>query len=309
MFFSFSLHVGESEGNLFLLILKEVILDGFIDTLKIIPFLFLTYLFMEFLEHRASDRMRSALYKAGSASPLIGGLLGAVPQCGFSAAAANLYTGRVISLGTLIAVFLSTSDEMLPILISGKVPPRAIILILLYKLIVGAAVGYAVDIALRLTRGKREKIDIDALCDEDGCHCENGILRSALHHTLTVGAFVLSVTLIINLLVTLIGADRLSSISGNVPVLSHIIAALVGLIPNCAASVLLCDLAIHGIISVGTMLSGLFSGAGVGILILFKINKHRRENLMIILLLVLSGAFFGLLTDITGLSSLFDLGL
>lgn len=296
-------HTSEDTGILSK-ILDDVLLHGFLDTLKIIPFLLLTYLFMEFIEHKASKKTVRVLERSGKFGPALCGLLGAVPQCGFSAAASNFYTGRVITLGMLISVFLSTSDEMLPIMISGKIPTKAIIFILLYKTLVGIFVGFAVDLSLRLMRIRQEKINIDRLCEEDGCHCERGIFFSALHHTLTVGAFVFAVTLLINVLVVFIGTDAISDIMYDRPFISHIISSLVGLIPNCAVSVLLTDFCIEGFITVGTMLSGLFSGAGVGLLVLFKVNKSIKENLAVVAILIACGTLFGFLADVLNFSSL-----
>ena len=282
--------------------IDEVLLHGFIDTLKLTLLLFLTYLLMEFIEHRASDKVKGMMTKAGCLGPVVGGVFGAVPQCGFSAAAANLYTGRVITLGTLIAVFLSTSDEMLPILVAGNMDIGKVMLILLYKCCVGIAVGFGIDLTMRMMRFKREEINIDEICDNDDCHCENGIVRSALHHTLSVSLFIFAVTALLNALVFFVGDEALSSSLFSVPVLSHILAALIGLIPNCASSVALTQLAMSGVISAGSMMSGLFAGAGVGILVLLKMNKHHRENAVILTLLVVSGVVFGLLADLVGLS-------
>jgi len=286
-------------------IYEEVLLHGILDTLKIIPFLFFTYLLMEFIEHKASGKTRAFMERSGSAGPLAGGLLGAVPQCGFSAAAANFYTGRVITLGTLAAVFLSTSDEMLPIMISGSIPAKAIFAILGYKAGVGMLVGFAIDLTLRLMRRGRPHINIDEICDNDNCHCENGIILSALHHTLTIGGFILIVTLIVNALVLFVGSESLSHVMYGKPLISHAVAAVLGLIPNCAVSVALTNFFIEGFISAGTMLSGLFSGAGVGILVLFKVNKNLKENLAVIGILILSGTLFGFIADLLNFSSLF----
>ena len=277
---------------------SEIFLDGFVDTLKIIPFLFLTYLLMEFIEHKAGDRAEEFMRRAGRFAPLVGGALGAVPQCGFSAAAANLYAGRVLSVGTLIAVFLSTSDEMLPILISGRVGGGKILLILLYKAICGLLAGLAVDLVLRLMRRGEEAINIDAICDEDNCHCERGIWYSALHHTLTISAFVLMITWALNALIFFAGEEAIGEILYNKPVVSHIIAAVCGLIPNCAVSIALTTLCTQGLITVGTMLSGLFSGAGVGILVLFRVNKRLKENLAIVGVLIGLAVLFGLIGEL-----------
>lgn len=305
----FSLHAGSgasgmSGGEIFRGILNEVIIHALLDTLKIIVFLFLTYLLMEFIEHKAGDKLKGFIGSAGKLGPAIGGVLGAVPQCGFSAAAANFYTGHVISLGTLVAVFLSTSDEMLPIMISGSVSVGAIFAILGYKLVCGMLVGFIIDTVLRFMRHGVEEINIDEICENDNCHCERGIFYSAIHHTLTVGGFVLLITLLINSLIFVIGEDTLGEIMYDKPFVGHLIAAVFGLIPNCAVSVALTELCVGGFITVGTMMAGLFSGAGVGLLILFKVNKRYKENLAVLGILIVSGVVFGMLADVIGFSSL-----
>lgn len=302
---SFILHASQGEhSDLWHAIYEEVLLAGLLDTLKIIPFLFITYLLMEFLEHKASRRMVGFMERAGVLGPLAGGLVGAIPQCGFSASASNFYTGRVITLGTLVAVFLSTSDEMLPILISGKISGGAILAILAYKAAVGIFVGFAIDFTLRLMKRKKEPINIDGLCDEDNCHCERGIFFSAIHHTISIGTFVLIITFAVNALVYFVGADNLAKIMYDKPFISHLIAGVFGLIPNCAVSVALTNLALDGLITAGTMLSGLFSGAGVGLLILFKVNKNLKENLTVMGIITAAGIVFGLLADFLNFSAL-----
>ena len=294
---NFLLHTHANSGDFWSELITEVLWHGFLDTLKLILFLFLTYLLMEFIEHKASGKTLGFIKKAGPLGPLPGALVGAVPQCGFSAAAANLYTGRVITVGTLVAVFISTSDEMLPILISGGFPATDILIILAYKIVVAIAVGFAIDGILRLLGKKDEEINIDELCDADDCHCERGILHSAIHHTMTTSLFILLVTMIINAAVFFIGEDALALVMRNTPVLSHAIAAIFGLIPNCAASVILASLASEGIITAGTMMAGLFSGSGIGLLVLFRVNKNLKQNLTITALLVAVGFVFGLLAD------------
>lgn len=286
------------EGDLWHGILEEIFLHGLLDTLKLLPFLFLTYLLMEFIEHRASSGAERFMNRAGVFAPVIGGALGAVPQCGFSAAASNLYTGRIISLGTLVAVFLSTSDEMLPILISGNVPVGSVLIILAYKAGVGIVAGLLIDLVLRLFHRDRGTINVDELCENDNCHCERGIFYSAIHHTLTISLFVLLITVCINALVFFVGEENLGAVMYGKPVIGHLIAAVFGLIPNCAASVALTTLASEGLITVGTMMSGLFSGAGVGLLVLFRVNKHIKENLAVVAILVAVGLVFGFLFDL-----------
>ena len=298
------LHTSGEHTDIWSRIYEEVLLHGILDTLKIIAFLFITYLVMEFIEHRASDKTRKLLERSGTLGPLAGGLLGAAPQCGFSAAGSNFYTGRVITLGTLIAIFLSTSDEMLPILISGKISITAILAILAYKTAVGILVGFAIDLILKLLHRERDPIDIDGICEEEGCHCERGIFFSALHHTLTIGGFILIITFTINALILFVGSENISKIMYDKPIISHIIASVIGLIPNCAVSVTLTNLCVEGIITVGTMLSGLFSGAGVGLLILYRVNKNLKEHLLITAILVIAGTAIGFIGDLLNFSAL-----
>ena len=171
--------------------IEEVIVHGLIDPLPLSPFLVLTYLLREFIEHSSSDKTVRFLKKAGPLGPLIGAGSGMIPQCGFSSVASNLFCTKIISMGTLIAVFLSTSDEMLPLLVSNsEIGAKKIAFILLYKFAVALAIGFLVDTVLRLMRHERENIDIDELCENDNCHCERGIFYSALHHTVKITVFI-----------------------------------------------------------------------------------------------------------------------
>ena len=277
--------------------IDEVILHGLSDTLILVPFLFLTYLLMEFIEHKASQRTVGLLRRAGSFGPLLGGALGAVPQCGFSAVAANLYTAGVVGMGTLVAVFLSTSDEMIPILLGGNAAPLTVLYITLYKAAVGIAVGFLVQLFMRLGGKEERDIDIDAICEEDNCHCERGILHSALHHTLTVSLFILAVTLGLNALMFFVDGDAIGGFVSRTGPFKYSLCSLVGLIPNCASSVLLTKLCLRGVISTGAMISGLLTGAGVGILVLFRMNRSARTNLTVLGIVTAAGVIFGALAD------------
>ena len=240
----------------------EILRDSVLDTLKLIPFLFATYLLMEYIEHKMSDKTQAAVSRAGKFGPLIGGLLGVVPQCGFSASAASLYSGRIISLGTLLAVFLSTSDEMLPIFISEKVSPGRIIEILIIKVITAVIFGAAADIVARMLHREKAGIDVHCICEDDNCHCEeDGILKSAVKHTLQITLFIFIVSLALDTVFRFLGEDRLSEVFVSVPVLGCVISSLVGLIPNCAASVVITELYLSGIISSGAMIAGLLAAA------------------------------------------------
>lgn len=282
--------------------IDSVIFHSLIEVLKLLPFLFLTYVFMEFIEHKASDKTVSLMKRSGKLGPMIGGVAGLVPQCGFSAMAANLFAGKVISLGTLIAVFLSTSDEMLPLLIGNPdIGVGKILLILAYKLIGAILIGFLVDLILHLTKKSEEEINIDEICDSDNCHCERGILHSAIHHTVSIALFVLISGILINTAIFFIGEERMIELTYDKPVIGHLIAALLGLIPSCAVSVALTEFYTSGFITAGCMLAGLFSGAGVGILVLFRVSKDIKRNLIAVSILVASGFLLGLLCDLIGI--------
>lgn len=274
----------------------DVCLDAVLDTLKLLPFLFLTYLVMEYLEHKTGEKTERMIRKAGYFGPFIGSLLGAFPQCGFSAAASNLYAGRVITLGSLLAIYLSTSDEMLPILISEKAPVKTIGLILLGKILTGMIVGAAVD-AIVGKFGKQEHEHIHEICEHDHCHCEEGILKSALHHTVQIAFYIFLIGLALNTLLHFVGEDVLGSIILNRPILGPVLASLVGLIPNCAGSVVITQLYLTNVISTGSAFAGLLTGSGVGLLILFRVNHDRKENFRILALLYGIGVVVGILLE------------
>lgn len=280
----------------------DVVLDALLDSLKLLPFLFLTYLFMEFLEHKAGDKTRAAMAKAGRVGPLFGAGLGLLPQCGFSAAAAGLYAGRVVTVGTLLAVFLATSDEMLPVFIGEGVSPRVILTVLGCKFVLALAVGFAADLIIRRRPDEQGMID---LCQQEHCHCENGILRSALHHTLHIFLFVLLINLALAGTFAAVGEARVAAMMNGLPVLGECAAALIGLVPNCAASVAVATLYVKGVIPAGAMLAGLLTGAGAGLLVLFRSDRrHWRSNLLIVATLFAVGVLFGTLFDLTGLADL-----
>ena len=279
----------------------EVLEDALIDSIKLLPFLFITYLIMEYIEHKTSDKAKKAIKKSGKFGPAIGSILGIFPQCGFSVSATNLYAARVITLGTLIAVYLSTSDEMLPIFISEAVPVITIIKILGIKLLIGMVAGFIIDFVLRL-KNKDEDQKIVDLCEKEHCHCEHGILKSALKHTIHIFIFILLITLIINTIIYFIGEDTLASFIQLNPILGPIIAGLIGLIPNCAASVILTQLYLENVITAATMISGLLVGAGVGLAVLFKINKGIKENIKITALLYSIGVISGIIIELIGIS-------
>ena len=323
----FALHADAEEG------LGGVFLDTLFEFLPVLLILFLSYLLMEWMEHRMGARAERAISRAGWFSPAVGGLLGCVPQCGFSAAAAGLYAGRVISLGTLYAVFLATSDEMLPIMLSaalqGNFAPWSILRVLGGKLVLGILWGMLIDLAFRLLRRKRTTArtagsdtheeshehdhghdhsehehdhdhvgQIHELCERTGCHCEEGILRSALRHTVKIGIFLLVFSLALNLLFHFVGEDALAAFLSGRGALTYVLSAMVGLIPNCAASVAITELYLAGALSAGALYAGLLPAAGVGLLVLCRLNRPHRDSVLIILGLLAVGILTGVLIDL-----------
>lgn len=278
--------------------------DALLDTLKILPFLFLTYLIMEWLEHKTGSRTQAAIRRAGKMGPFFGGILGIFPQCGFSAAASNLYAGGLITAGTLVAVFLSTSDEMLPIFISEAVPVGTILNVLATKMLLGIISGFVLDFLYhRLLRKEIRYKNIHTMCESEHCRCEEGIFPSAVRHTLQITLFIFLITVALNILIEGIGEDRLSDLVLNIPVAGELIAGLIGLIPNCAASVVITQLYLEGIIGAGPMMTGLLAGAGVGVLLLCRMNHGRvKQNVGIIVFLYTSSVLWGILIDYIGVS-------
>lgn len=288
----------------FLHIAGHVLEHSVADTLYLIPFLFVTYLAMEWLEHKTGGKAQAAVQRAGAAGPIVGAVVGVVPQCGFSAVAATLWAGRVITLGTLFAVFLSTSDEMLPILIAEQVPLDVILKILGAKIVIGMVMGFIVDAALRLARRIDAPLHIHDLCERDHCHChdgEGGILKSALKHTVQVTLFIFVITIVLNGVLEVVGEDVLGEFLGANPVLSVFGSALVGLVPNCAASIVIAQLYVSGVLGSGAMLAGLLVSAGVGLLVLVRTNRHWKQNAAIIAGLYATGVAWGLIANALGI--------
>lgn len=283
--------------------IQDIILDTLTDGIKLLPFLFITYLAMEYVEHKTGNKTWEIMQKSGKWGPVIGGVLGIVPQCGFSTAASNLYAGRIITAGTLFAVFLSTSDEMLPIFISNQVPLTAIARILTVKVIIGIGMGLLVDFMIRRKRGNcKEKLKIDHLCNHQHCHCQEGnIFKSALSHTLQIFLFIILISLFINFFIGVVGEDKLAALVSGKMFLGPLAAGLVGLIPNCASSVVLTQLYLEGVLGAGSMLAGLLAGSGVGLLVLYKVNDDLKENIKITLLLYTAGVVSGILIEMSGL--------
>ena len=280
----------------------DVILDTLIDSIKLLPFLFITYLLMEYIEHKMKHKSKETIQKSGKWGPFFGSLLGIFPQCGFSVSATNLYAGRVITLGTLIAVYLSTSDEMLPIFISEAVSPIIILKILAIKLVIGMIAGFIVDLVINVLTKNKIKENIEQVCEEEHCHCnENGILKSSIHHTLNIFVYIIIISFIINTIVHFIGEEAIANLLLNKPIIGPLVSALIGLIPNCAASVIITNMYLQKVISFGSMMAGLLTGAGIGLAVLFKTNNEIKENIKIVVLLYSIGVIVGIVIDTLGI--------
>ncbi len=275
----------------------EVLQDTAIDTLKLLPFLFITYLIMEYIEHKTSNKIRETIKKSGRFGPLFGAVVGIFPQCGFSVSATNLYAARVISLGTLISVYLATSDEMLPILLTESVPIATILTILGIKLFLGIVAGFIIDFVASVIK-KEEEEKIEELCEHEHCHCDEGIFSSALKHTVNIAVFIFVITLILNGIISFVGEDTIAHFISKNVILGPIIAGLIGLIPNCASSVILTELFIEKVISMPILISGVAVNAGVGLLVLFKTNKNVKENISIVGMLYGIGVIAGIILEL-----------
>ena len=281
----------------------DIILDTLMDGIRLLPFLFVTYLVMEYIEHKMSAGARRVVQTSGKFGPLIGSIAGIFPQCGFSAAAASLYAGRVITRGTLIAIFLSTSDEMLPVFISRQVPVRVILSVLGMKVVIGMAAGFLVDLLFSVVKKQPEQeMDIHHMCEHDHCHCEDGILKPALVHTAQIFFFIILVSFILNLVIDGVGEESLTEIILNQPLIGSLLSGAVGLIPNCAASVVITQLYLDGAMSLGAMMSGLLVGAGVGLIVLFRTNDSLKENLTMTGILYVIGVVAGIGIDFLGIT-------
>ncbi len=291
-------------------LLIDSLLDAGIDTVKLVPFLFVTYLVMEALERHTEEKSKKLIRmeNVGRFGPVFGAVVGVVPQCGFSAAAASLYAGGLISLGTLLAVFLSTSDEMLPLLISAQVPVLRMVKILAVKALLALLTGAVIDLLLRDFHHRHhqhaQEKHIHDLCEQEHCGCEEeegGVLKSALVHTLHITVFVFLITLVLTLVVEGFGEDAVRGLLTGHPAAGVFLSSLVGLIPNCASSVMLTQLYLDGLIEAGQMMGGLLVSSGVGLLVLFRTNSHHlKENIKITGILYAAGVFWGLVLTFLG---------
>lgn len=264
----------------------DSLLDGLKDGAWSLPVLFVAYLLMELLER--SQKLNEEILHGYShkAGPLLGGLLGVAPQCGISGAAATLFSTGSVTVGTMLAVFFATSDEMLPIMLSsvadGDIRLSSILLIVLGKAALGVALGYLAD--LLLTKYIRSQKNIHGFCEREHCACdeeEGSVFVSALKHTLIIAVMLIAVNVVLNFVLGMIGVERLSGSVLNRPFIGEILLALVGLIPNCSVSVVITESYLSGLIGLGGLFAGLLCNAGIGLLVLFRTNKNLKENLVI----------------------------
>ena len=310
----------------------DVLIDAGKDTLTIIPFLFLTYVVMEAIEHSAEGKAERIIRRAGMAGPAVGAALGTIPQCGFSAMAGTLYAGRIITAGTLVAVILSTSDELIPVFLANGAEIDRLLWIIGVKMVIGLAVGFAVDFVLRaLHRNGDGHPHIRELCERAHCHCgsvttwdehaeassghqgevghahshaETGgsrwlhILHSALIHTVQVGLFIAVITFLCGLAIESVGHETLAALLGSQPIVATLLSAAIGLIPNCAASVAIAELYLEGLLATGPMLAGLLVSGGMGLLVLFRTNADMRQNVIIASFVYVVGVVCGLIATL-----------
>lgn len=273
----------------------DIIIDTLLDSIKLLPFLFTAFLIIETIEHKLNDKTRTIISKSGKLGPVLGSLFGIIPQCGFSVLATNLYITRIISLGTLIAIYLSTSDEMLPILIANNTSISSILLIIAIKFIVGIIFGYIIDFIFR----KNNKVNYE-ICNEEHCGCNHNhsLIKSSIIHTLKTLLYIIIITFIINILFNYMGEHYLRKIFMKDSIFAPFITSLVGLIPTCGSSIMLTELYLNNALNLGPTIGGLLTGSGVAILVLFKSNKDLKENLKILGLVYSIGVICGLVIEL-----------
>jgi hypothetical protein len=278
-------------------LLKDIIVDTCIDSVKMLPFLFLAFILIESLEHYSGTYLNKMLTRVGKAGPIVGAVAGCIPQCGFSVMASNLYAGGILSVGTLLSVFIATSDEAILIILGNPGYAKEVGKLLLAKVIIAILAGYVVDIFFsHWITEKKECVD---LCTECGCHEEKaGILLPAWRHTVKIFLYLFLFNGIINLCIEMFGIEQLSAFLLGNTIFQPVIAALIGLIPNCAASVILTQLYLNGAISFASVISGLSTGAGVGLVVLFKMNNNKKENTRIVGMLVAIAVAAGIILEL-----------
>lgn len=276
-------------------LLTDILLDTIADSIRMLPFLFSAFLLLEALEHYSGTAINRAFIKINKAGPVLGALSGCIPQCGFSVMAANLYAGGVISLGTLLSVFLATSDEAVLILLGHPGRGKDIMWLIVTKIIIAMIAGFLTDLCFRKKIASNKRVE--NLCHHCGCHEHHGILRPALHHTLKLFAYLFIFSGALNLLIAVFGLHSISGFLLKDNIFQPLLAGFIGFIPNCAASVILTELYLSGALSFAAVIAGLCTNCGVGLIVLFKVNESKGENLKIAGLLYVFAAIAGILLN------------
>ena len=272
----------------------DVLLDVLKDSLKLLPFLFVAFLIIELLEHKF-DKYAKKITTSGKVGPLLGSVLGLFPQCGFSVMATNLYVTRIITLGTLISIYLATSDEMLPLLLSERVAGSEIIKILAIKFFIALISGIVIDLLFKSKLSKKGNYDI---CDKEHCHCENGVIKSTIYHTLHIWVFIFICLLIIGIILENTSNNMISDIFERMGIFSPFVASIVGLIPSCGASVIITELYLNNMIPLSSLIAGLLTGSGVAIMVLFKQNSSVKDSLKVLFIIYGIGVISGIIIEL-----------
>ena len=284
----------------------DILYDSFLDTVKILPFLFLVYFLIEVLEYKNVLRFEKSRLLKGGASPVMGSLFGSVPQCGFSVVSAELFAEQKISIGALIAVFIATSDEALPIMLSNYASIPALVCLIAVKIVFAIIVGYITMFLYKKLFARKTTPDSAAAVDLD--HDEHSHIKACcnhdleddkfdwkhpLIHCLKITLYIFLINFVFGLIIMFIGEDRLISFLNSSSIFQPLFAVIVGLIPNCASSVVLTELYLLGGLSFGSVVAGLSVNAGIGLIVLLKENKNKKENLFIVLSLIISSLVIG----------------
>lgn len=273
--------------------MKDILIDTILDSIKLLPFLFVAFYIIELFEHKFAKKTREAITNSKKFGPIVGSFLGIIPQCGFSVVATNLYVTRILSLGTLISVYLSTSDEMLPILISHNAPPKDILTILGVKVLIGTMMGFIIDLIIR----KKDAQEF-SICESDKCDCEESLIKSTLIHTIRTFLFIFLITLVLNILMSYLSEEILTKIFMTNSIFAPFLSCLIGLIPNCAPSVLITELYLSGVIKIGTCIAGLLTNSGLALIVLFKTNDNIKEDIIILTLIYIVGVISGIIINL-----------
>lgn len=281
--------------------MEQLIYDSIVDSLSIVLLLFIIYVLIEYIEHNYSHKIKNAVEKAGKAGPLVGAVAGSVPQCGFSVVLSALYSKNMISIGTLLAVYISTSDEAIPVILANPSKARVVIPLILTKIAIAMVAGFLID---AFYRKRLKKPDLEECVDEVGCcghQCDSDkigikdILFHPMIHTLKIFFFVLVTTLLINYIIWQFGILNLQRLFLEHNTLQPIFTAAIGLIPNCASSVAIANLYLNDLISFGATISGLSAGAGLGLIVLYKENKDKKNTAIVLGLLLFISILSGIL--------------